>query len=175
MGTSFCLNRQAYVKLIIFSSWQWKKNSRNWFCHSLEANQSLTVDGLVSILCADGQPLFDSIEARDNWKRKFAGFLANFSLERGEGGCFPAFVIDNLFQGRPKIFDQPKESNPRRVGFFGKKLDLLLQEGKGDIFHVGLWANGVRDRWDRVRGRWDKGQTQLASAHMANNTLDILQ
>ena len=106
----------------------------------------------MSILCADGQPLFDSIEeARDHWKRNFAGFLANFSLERGEGGCFPAFVIDNLFQGRPKIFDQPMESNARRVGFFGNKLDLLLQEGKGVIFHVGLWANrlGVDGVWGR--------------------------
>ena len=110
----------------------------------MEANQSLTVDGLVSILCADGQPLFDSIEeARDHWKRNFVGFLANFSLERGEGDCFPAFVIDNLFQGRPKIFDQPMESNARRVGFFGNKLDLLLQEGKGVIFHVGYGQMGL--------------------------------
>ena len=28
---------------------------------------------------------------------------------------------------------------------------------------------------DRVRGRWDLGQMDLASAHMANNTLDFLQ
>ena len=97
----------------------------------------------MSILCADGQPLFDSIEeARDHWKRNFAGFLANFSLERGEGGCFPAFVIDNLFQGRPKIFDQPMESNARRVGFFGNKLDLLLQ---GCHFLCG-------DEWAGIKG-----------------------
>ena len=147
MGTSFCLNRQAYVKLIIFSSWQWKKNSTNWFCHSLEANQSPMVDGPVFISRTDGQPLLDGVEeGQDHWKRNIVGLLANFSLERGKGGWLTAFVIDGLLQSRPEIFDQPKGGNARRVGFFGNKLNPLLQEGKGVIFHVGLWANGVRGR-----------------------------
>ena len=74
------------------------------------------------------------------------GFLADFSLERGIGGCLTAFVIDGLFQSCPEIFDRPKGGIAKRVGFFGNKLDPLLQEGKGVIFHVGLWANGVRGR-----------------------------
>ena len=87
------------------------------------------------------------------------GLLANFSLERGKGGCLTAFVKDGLLQSRPEIFAWPKGGNVRRVGFFGNKFDPLLQEGKGVIFYVGLWANGVRGRRgfgaDRVRGRWD--------------------
>ena len=152
------------MKLIIFSSWQWKKNSRNWLCHSLEANQSLTVDGLAFIPRTDGQPLLDGVEeAQDNWKRNFVGFLADLSLERGKGGCLTAFVIDGLLQSRPWIFNRPKGGNASWVGFFGNKLDPLLQEGKGVIFHVGLWANGVRGRWglgqiglggDGIRGKW---------------------
>ena len=141
------MNRQAYVKLIIFS-----------FCHCLEANQSPMVDVPVFILCTDGQSLLDSVkEARDYWKRNFAGFLANFSLERREGCCLPAFVIDHLLYSRPEIFDRPKESDAKKVGFFGNKLDLLLQEGKGVIFHVGLWANGVRGR----RGLGQRGLGQM--------------
>ena len=115
----------------------------------------------MSISRADGQPLLDSVEeAREYWKRNFAGFLANFSLERGEGGCLPAFVFDSLLQSRPEIFDRAKESNARRVGFFGNKLDLLLQEGKGVLFHVRLWANGVKGLGqiglgvDRIKGKW---------------------
>ena len=93
----------------------------------------------MSISRADGQPLLDSVEeAREYWKRNYAGFLANFSFEREKGGCLPAFVFDSLLQSRPEIFDRAKESNARRVGFFGNKLDPLLQEGKGVIFHVGL-------------------------------------
>ena len=141
-----------------------KKNSRNWLCHSLEANQSLTVDGLAFIPRTDGQPLLDGVEeAQDNWKRNFVGFLADLSLERGKGGCLTAFVIDGLLQSRPWIFNRPKGGNASWVGFFGNKLDPLLQEGKGVIFHVGLWANGVRGRWglgqiglgeDGIRGKW---------------------
>ena len=158
MGTSFCLNRQAYVKLIIFSSWQWKKNSTNWFCHSLEANQSPMVDGPVFISRTDGQPLLDGVEeGQDHWKRNIVGLLANFSLERGKGGWLTAFVIDGLLQSRPEIFDQPKGGNARRVGFFGNKLNPLLQEGKSVIFHVGLWANGVRGR----RGLGQRGLGQM--------------
>ena len=101
----------------------------------------------MSILRTDGQPLLDSVEeAQDHWKRNFAGFLADSSLEKGKGSCLPAFVIDGLLQSRPEIFDWPKEGNARRVGFFGNKLDPLLQEGKGVIFHEGLWANGVKGR-----------------------------
>jgi len=116
MGTSFCLNRQAYVKLIIFSSWQWKKNSTNWFCHSLEANQSPAVDVPVFILRTDGQPLLDGVEeAQDHWKRNLVGLLADFSLERGKGGCLTAFVLDGFLQRRPEIFDRPKGSDARGV------------------------------------------------------------
>ena len=147
IGTSFCLNKQAYVKLIIFNTWQWKNNSRNWFCHSLEANQSLTVDGLAFIPRTDGQPLLDGVEeAQDNWKRNFVGFLADLSLERGKGGCLTAFVIDGLLQSRPWIFNRPKGGNASWVGFFGNKLDPLLQEGKSFICHVGLGADGVMRR-----------------------------
>ena len=162
MGTSFCLTRQAYVKLIIFSSWQWKKNSGNWFCHSLEANQSLTVDSFAFISCTDGQPLVDHVEEAQDYRQR-NGFLANFSLERGKGGCLTAFVKDGLLQSCPEIFAWPKGGNVRRVGFFGNKFDPLLQEGKGVIFYVGLWANGVRSRWglgqiglgaDGIRGKW---------------------
>ena len=48
------------------------------------------------------------------------------------------------------------------LAFFGNKLPLL-QEGKGVIFHVGLWANGVRGRQgvgqiglgaNGIRGKW---------------------
>ena len=103
--------------------------------------------GLVSVSRTDGQPFLDGVEvAEDLWKRNFVGFLDNFSLERGKGGCLPAFVIDFVLQSRPEIFDRPKEGDARRVGFFENKLDPLLQEGKGVIFHVGLWANGVRGR-----------------------------
>ena len=100
---------------------------------------------------------------QDHWKRNFVGFLADLSLERGKGGCLTAFVIDGLLQSRSEIFNRPKGGNTRRVGCFGNKLDPLLQEGKGVIFHVGLWANGVRGRWglgqiglggDGIRGKW---------------------
>ena len=74
------------------------------------------------------------------------GFLADFSLERGKGGCLTAFVIDGLLQSRPEFFDRPKGGNARRVGAFGNKLNLLKQKGKGVIFYVGLWAKGVRGR-----------------------------
>ena len=164
IGTSFCLNKQAYVKLIIFSTWQWKNNSRNWFCHSLEANQSLMVDGLVFILLTDSQPLLNGVEeVQDHWRRKFVSFLADFSLERGKGGCLSAFVKDGLLQSRLEIFDWPKGGNARRVDFFGNKLNPLLHEGKGVIFHVELWANGVRGRRglgqiglgaDGIKGKW---------------------
>ena len=93
------------------------------------------------------------------------GLLADFSLERGKGGCLTAFVIDGFLKTCPEIFDRPKGGITRRVGFFGNKLDPLLhlQEGKGVIFHVGLWANGVRGRRglgqiglgaDGIRGKW---------------------
>ena len=148
MGTSFCLNRQAYVKLIIFSSWQWKKNSTNWFCHSLEANQSPMVDGPVFISRTDGQPLLDGVEeGQDHWKRNIVGLLANFSLERGKGGWLTAFVIDGLLQSCPEIFNHSKGNNARRVGFFGNKLDPLSQEDKGLIYHVGLRADRFRVSW----------------------------
>ena len=82
-------------------------------------------------------------------------------------GCLPAFVIDCLLQSRPEIFDWPKGGNARRVGFFGNKLDPLLQEGKGVIFHVGFWANGVRGSWGlRQRGLGANGsdrQTDMQS------------
>ena len=42
----------------------------------------------------DGQPLLDGVEeAQDHWKINILGFLADFSLERGKGGCLTAFVI----------------------------------------------------------------------------------
>ena len=105
------------------------------------------VDGAVSISLADGQRLLDGVEeVQDYWKRNFAGFPADALLESGEGGCLPAFVIDCLLQSHPEIFNRPKEGNARRVSFFGNKLDPLLQEGKGVICHVMLWADGVRVR-----------------------------
>ena len=68
----------------------------------MEANQSLTVDDLAFIPHTDGQPLFDGVEeVQDYRKRNFVGFLADFSLERGKGGCLTAFVIDGLLQSRP--------------------------------------------------------------------------
>ena len=113
----------------------------------MEANQSLTVDGLAFISRTDGQPLFDGVEeVQNHWKRNFVGFLADFSLERGKGVCLTAFVIDGLLQSCPEIFNWPKGGNARRVSFFWNKLDPLLQEGKGVIFYVRLWANGVRGR-----------------------------
>ena len=90
-------------------------------------------------------------------------FLADFSLKRGKGGCLTAFVKEGLLQSRPEIFDWPKGGNARRVGFFGNKLNPLLHEGKGVIFHVELWANGVRGRRglgqiglgaNGIRGKW---------------------
>ena len=75
------------------------------------------------------------------------GLLADFSLERGKGGCLTAFVLDGFLQRRPKIFDWPKEGEARRVGFFRNKLDPLSQEDKGVICHVGLRADGVRVSW----------------------------
>ena len=141
-----------------------KKNSTNLFCHSLVANQSPMVNGPVFISRTDGQPFLDGIEeAQDHWKRNLVGLLANFSLEIGKGGWLTAFVIDGLLQSHPEIFDRPKGGNARRVGFLGNKLNPLLQEGKGVIFHVGLWANGVRGRRglgqiglgaNGIRGKW---------------------
>ena len=97
------------------------------------------VDGLAFILRLDGQHLLDCVEeAQDHWKRNFVGFLADVFFKRGKGGCLTAFVIDGLLQRRLEIFNQPNGGNARRVGFFGNKLDPLLQEGKGVIFHVGL-------------------------------------
>ena len=58
-------------------------------------------------------------EAQDHWERNFVGSLADFSLERGKGGCLTAFVIGGLFQSHPEIFDWPKGGNARRVGYFG--------------------------------------------------------
>ena len=78
--------------------------------------------------------------------RNFTGFLANFLLKSGEGGYLPTFVIDYHLQSCPEIFDWPKEGEAKRIGFFGNKLDPLLQESMGVIFHMGLWANGV---WGR--------------------------
>ena len=76
----------------------------------MEAKKSLTVDGLMFISRTDGQPLLDSVEeAQDHWKINIVGFLADFSLERGKGGCLTAFFIDGLLQSHPEIFDQPKE------------------------------------------------------------------
>ena len=95
----------------------------------MKANQSLTMDGPVSISRTDGQPLLDCVEkAQDHWKRHFAGFLVGSLLERGEGGCLPAFVTGGLLQSRPQIFNWPKGDNARSIGFFGNKLDPLLQE-----------------------------------------------
>ena len=103
------------------------------------------------------------LKRRKTIGRETVGFLADFSLERRKGGCLTAFVIDGLLQSRSEIFNRPKGGNTRRVGCFGNKLDLLLQEGKSFIFYVGLWANGVKSRWglgqiglgaDGIRGKW---------------------
>ena len=95
----------------------------------MKANKSLTVDGPVSISRADGQPLLDCIEkAQDHWKRHFAGFLVDSLLERGGGGCLPAFVIGGLLQSRPEIFNQPKGDNARSIDFFGNELDPLSRK-----------------------------------------------
>ena len=150
IGTSFCLNKQAYVKLIIFSTWQWKNNSRNWFCHSLEANQSLTVDGLVFISLTDSQPLLNGVEeVQDHWRRKFVSFLADFSLERGKGGCLSAFVKDSLLQSRLEIFDWPKGGNARRVDFFWETnlihccMKARVSFSMWNYGQMGLKADGV--------------------------------
>ena len=65
------------------------------------------------------------------------GFLADSLLESGEGGCLPACVIDGLLQIRLEILDWRKGGDARRVGFFGNKLDLLLQEVEGVVCNVG--------------------------------------
>ena len=70
-------------------------------------------------------------------EERLCGLLANSLLENGEGGCLPALIIGCLFQSRLEIFDGPRESDPRMVGFFGNKIDLLLYEGEGVICHVG--------------------------------------
>ena len=63
----------------------------------MEANQSLTVDSLAFISHTDGQPLLDGVEeAQDHWKRNFAGFLVDSSLESGEGGYLLALIINGL-------------------------------------------------------------------------------
>ena len=53
----------------------------------------------------------------------FWAFLADSLLERGERGYLLAFIINSLLQSHPEIFDWPKASNARRVGFFGSKLN----------------------------------------------------
>ena len=120
----------------------------------MEANYSLTVDGLVFISRTDGLLLLDGVEeAQDRWKRNFVGFLADFSLERGIGGCLTAFVIDGLFQSRPEIFDQPKGGNARRLGFLGTNLICCCKKARVSFSmwgygQMGLEANGVWGRYD---------------------------
>ena len=63
--------------------------------------------------------------------------LADSLLKSGEGGCPPAFIIDCLLQSHLEIFDRPRESDTKRVGFFRNELDLLSQEAEGFICHVG--------------------------------------
>ena len=65
------------------------------------------------------------------------GLLADFSLERGKGGCLTAFVLDGFLQRRPEIFDRPKGSDARGVVSMANKLDLLLQEVQDVVCHVG--------------------------------------
>ena len=104
----------------------------------MEANQSLTVDGLVFISLTDSQPLLNGVEeVQDHWRRKFVSFLVDFSLERGKGGCLSAFVKDSLLQSRLEIFDWPKGGNERRVGSLGNELDVFLQEVQGIDCYVG--------------------------------------
>ena len=56
------------------------------------------VDGPVSILHADSQPLLDIVEeAQDYWKKNFELFVG-FLLESGKGSCLSAFVLDNTAQ-----------------------------------------------------------------------------
>ena len=112
--------------------------------------------------------------------RETVGFLADLSLERGKGGCLTAFVIDGLLQSCPWIFNRPKGGNASWVGFFGNKLDPLLQEGKGVIFRVGFWANGIRGRRslgqiglgaDGIRGKriWPAPMRQTTPWTSCNN------
>ena len=131
--------------------------------HSLEANQSLTVDSFAFISRTDGQPLVDDVEEKQDHRQRNWAFWQIFPLREEKEDASQLFVIDCLLQSRPEIFAWPKGGNARRVDFFGNKLDPLLQEGKGVIFHVGLWANGVRGRWglgqiglggDGIRGKW---------------------
>ena len=62
------------------------------------------VDGPVSILHADSQPLLDIVEeAQDYWKRNFELF-GGFLLESGKGSCLPAFVLDTFFNAAQKSF-----------------------------------------------------------------------
>ena len=68
------------------------------------------------------------LEAQDYWKKNFAGFLADSLLESGERGCLPAFIIDCFLQSHLEIFDRPRESDTKRVGFFRNELDLLSKE-----------------------------------------------
>ena len=119
----------------------------------MEAKKSLTVDGLMFISRTDGQPLLGVEEAQDDWKISIVGFLADFSLERGKGGCLTAFVIDGLLKTCPEIFDRPKGGNTRRVGFFGTNLIrcCTCKKAKVSFFmwdygQMGLEADGV---WGR--------------------------
>ena len=118
----------------------------------MEANQSLTVDGLVFIFCTDGQPLLDGVEeGQDNWKRNFVGFLADLSLERGKGGCLTAFVIDGLLQSRSEIFNRPKEATQGGLGVLGTNLICCCKKAKvlfsmWGYGQMGLEADGV---WGR--------------------------
>ena len=72
-------------------------------------------------------------------------------LKSGEGGCPPAFIIDCLLQSHLEIFDWPRESDTRRVGFFGNELDLLTQGAKVSF---SMWSYGQKGlEADRVWGR----------------------
>ena len=85
------------------------------------------VDSPVSISRANSQPLIDGVEeAQDHWKRNFVSNLADSLLESGEGGCFPVFVLDALFNAAQKsLIGLPKVM---RVGSLGDEGWLLGEQ-----------------------------------------------
>ena len=63
-------------------------------------------------------------------EREILGLLADFSLERGKGGCLTAFVLDGFLQRRPEIFDRPKGSDARGVGSMGTNLTCCCRKSR---------------------------------------------
>ena len=102
--------------------------------------------------------------------------MADFSLERGIGGCLTAFVIDSLFQSRPEIFDQPKGGNTRRLGFLGTNLICCCKKARvlfsmWGYGQMGLETDGIELGADGIRGKcsWPAPTWQTTPWTSCNN------